>query len=553
MNIPSFPSRQAILPEYQNLLDVQVSTKQQLIDWISCRDQLDCKLGDDYAWRYIQHSCYTQDTEKTKAYMQFVEEIMPEWQRMSDQLNRSLVSFPHLESLDKPYQVYLRSVKSQIALFREANIPLQEQDQKLATDYQACRAAMMVTYQGQEMTLQQAWVFLEGTDRAVRKEIYELTTVRQLQDGVKVHEILDQLIDIRIQQAKNAWYSSYIAYIYAEKGRFDYTSDDVAQFRDAIKTVVTPLYIEQLRDRKEELGVEKLMPYDLAVDPSWLSPLCPFETWEELTEKTIAWLTQLDIRFGERIGKLNAQWLFDLESRKGKQPWGYNYPMLGQWVSFVFANVAGTMSDVETMLHECGHALHQRFMNHLPLGIFKEYPMEVAEVASMSMELFSYDMRDKFNLNEEELARAKKNHLEKIIKTLCRVAIVDEFQHWLYSHEWHTHNEREEARKAIFIAYSGNIIDRSDYPDAFATMRQKQTHIFASPFYYIEYAIAQLGAIAMWKNYLIDKKQGIENYTNFLAQWYTCTIPEIFAAGWITFDFSEQYINELLQVVRENL
>lgn len=188
------------------------------------------------------------------------------------------------------------------------------------------------------------------------------------------------------------------------------------------------------------------------------------------------------------------------------------------------------MGDVETMLHECGHALHQRFMDHLPLGIFKEYPMEVAEVASMSMELFSYDMRDQFALDEAELKRAKKNHLEDIIKTLCRVAIVDEFQHWLYTHPNHTHQQREEQRKEIFLTYSGDVIDRSVYPDAFATMRQKQLHIFELPFYYIEYAIAQLGALAMRKNYLIDKKQGIENYTNFLAQGYTCPIPEIFEA-----------------------
>jgi oligoendopeptidase F len=553
MNIPSLSSREAILPEYQKLLDLQVSTKQQLIDRITRKDQLDCQLGDDYAWRYIQQSCFTENEEFTKQFMHFVEKIMPEWQRMGDQLNNRLMSFPHLDDLEQPYHVYLRSVKNQIDLFREENIPLQEQDQKLATEYQACRAAMMVTYQGQEITFQQAWKWLECTDRDARKEVFDLMADRQLHDRQKTHELLDQMIDIRLQQAKNAWYASYINYIYAAKGRFDYTPNDVAQFRYAIKTAVTPLYIDQLRSRKEELGVEKLMPYDLGVDPSWLPPLHPFETAEELIQKTITGLTAIDTRFGERISKLNDQWLFDLASRKGKQPWGYNYPMLWQWVSFVFANVAGTMGDVETMLHECGHALHQRFMEHLPLGIFKEYPSEVAEVASMSMELFSYDMRDKFALNEEELIRAKKNHLEDIIKTLCRVAIVDEFQHWLYTNPWHTHTQREDARKTIFLSYSGDVIAWWDYNDLFGTIRQKQLHIFELPFYYIEYAIAQLGAIAMWKNYLTDKKQWIQNYTNFLSQWYTCTIPEIFQAWGIKFDFSEQYIKELLAVVREEL
>lgn len=551
MNIPSFPSRGSIAPLYQALLDDEVTSKEELIARIAKRDALDCQLGDDYAWRYIQHSRFTDNEEYTKIFMQFVEEIMPEWQKMSDALNRQLISFPFLETLDKPYQVYLRSVRQQIALFREENILLQEQDQKLATEYQAIRAAMTVAYKGEEITLQQAGKYLEETDREVRNEVYELMQSRQWAESKKIHEILDQLLVIRMEQAKNSWYDSYIRYIYDAKGRFDYTPDDVAQFRHAIKTVVTPLYIEQLRSRKEELGVEKLMPYDLAVDPSGLPPLRPFANAHELIEKTITWLTQLDTRFGEWISRLNDQWLFDLASRKGKQPWGYNYPMLGQGVSFVFANVAGTMGDVETMLHECGHALHQRFMEHLPLGIFKEYPSEVAEVASMSMELFSYDLRDQFALTPEEVNRAKKTHLEDIIKTLCRVAIVDEFQHWLYANPWHTHTQREDARKAIWSSYSGDLIDWTAYPDAFATMRQKQLHIFELPFYYIEYAIAQLGAIAMRKNYLTDQKQGIDNYTNFLSQWYTCSIPEIFEAWGIKFDFSEAYIKELLAVVKK--
>lgn len=550
MHIHSFFSREELLPQFQSLLESEVTTLNQLKEWISRRDQLDNQLSDDYAWRYIQHSCYTDNDEYNKHFMHFVEEIMPQRQRMSDQLNRRLVSFPHLEKLEKPYQIYLRAVKNQIALFREENITLQEQDQKLATQYQGCRAAMMITYQWRELTLQQAGKFFEWTDRHVRKEVYDLMSSRQTQDSETIHSILDELLKLRVQQATNAWYESYIDYIYAAKGRFDYTPADVENFRRSVEKIVTPLYREQLNERKAQLDVDRLQPYDLAVDPAGLPPLTPFQTAEELIEKTISGLTTLDPRFGEWITHLNNQWMFDLASRKGKQPWWYNYPLLGQWVSFIFANVAGTMGDVETMLHECGHALHQRFMQDLSLGIFKEYPSEVAEVASMSMELFSYDCRDQFALTEEELYRAKKNHLEDIVKTLCRVATIDAFQHWLYTSPGHTHQEREAAWKEIYTTYMGDIVDRSDYPDAFVTMRQKQLHIFELPFYYIEYAIAQLGAIAMRKNYLADKHQGIENYINFLAQGYTCTIPEIFAAGGIRFDFSEQYIQELLGVVR---
>ncbi len=295
------------------------------------------------------------------------------------------------------------------------------------------------------------------------------------------------------------------------------------------------------------------MPYDLAVDSTGLLPSRPFTTGDELLEKTISWMTKLDKRFGEWITFMNNQWLFDLDSRKSKRSWGYNYPMLGQWVSFVFANVVWTMKDLKIMFHECGHALHQRFMKHLWLGILKKYPSEVAEVASLTMELFLFDVIDSFSLSDNEIITAKKNHLNDIISLFCQVAIIDEFQCRLYTNPWHSHQEREQQRKIIWSAYRGDEIDWTDYQNAFATMRQSQLHIYNHPFYSIEYAIAQLWAIAMWKNYLTDKKQWIENYTNFLSQWYTCPIPEIFKAWGIKFDFSEEYIKELLQVVKEEL
>lgn len=308
MNILSFSSRETVLPQFQALLDRQVTTLQELKDRIAQRDHLDCQLGDDYAWRYIQHSCFTEDEEKKRLFMHFVEDMMPERQRMSDQLNRHLMTFPYLDQLEQPYQIYLRSVKSQIALFCEENILLQEQDQKLASDYQACRAAMMVAWQWKELTLQQAGTYLEEPDREVRKQIYELMATRQYADAEKIHTILDQLVDIRCQQAKNAWYESYIDYMYVAKGRFDYTPADVAQFRQAIKTVVTPLYVEQLHARKKALSVETLMPYDLTVDPAGWAPLRPFVTAPELIEKTIAWLTKLDPRFGIWISREMIVW-----------------------------------------------------------------------------------------------------------------------------------------------------------------------------------------------------------------------------------------------------
>lgn len=204
MYIPSFSSREEILPQFQALLDEEVTTLPQLKERIARRDALDNQLSDDYAWRYINQSRRTENEVYKTAFMQFIEEIMPAWQRMSDQLNRHLAAFPYVDQLEKPYQVYLRSVKKSIDLFREENIPLQEQDQKLATAYQACRAAMMVTYAGQELTLQQAGKYLEEPDRTVRKEVYEGMATRQLQDKEQIHGFLDELITLRLQQAKNA-------------------------------------------------------------------------------------------------------------------------------------------------------------------------------------------------------------------------------------------------------------------------------------------------------------------------------------------------------------
>lgn len=330
MNIHQFSSREEIVPSYQALLDEEVTTRDQLIARISRRDELDNQLSDDYAWRYINHSRYTDNEEYTKTYMHFVEEITPEWQRMSDQLNRRLVTFPYVETLEGGYMIYLRSVKNDILLFREENISLQEQDKKLATEYSALRAAMTISHDEKELTLQQASVYLEKTDRSVRKEVYEKIMNRQLVDIESTHRILDEMITVREQQAINAGYASYIDYIYPAKGRFDYTPADAAQFRAAIKAYATPLYTKQLIVRKQQLGIDRLLPYDLSVDTLGLPPLRPFATAEELTNKTIKALYRIDPRFGDWIQQLADNDLLDLESRKGKQPGGYNYPMLGQ-------------------------------------------------------------------------------------------------------------------------------------------------------------------------------------------------------------------------------
>jgi oligoendopeptidase F len=541
-------------PFLKELLDRPINTKEELEKWLSDSSELEAVIGEDAAWRQIRMTCDTENKALEEAFTYFVMEIQPKIQPYADKLNRKLVDNPYTSQLtDDAYKVYLRNVKKNIELFREENIPLQADIAVLAQQFGVISGKMSVEVQGQEYTLQQAAKFLENPDRSLREEVYHKINQRRLQDKEQLNDLFNKLLEKRTQVAKNAGFENYRDYKFVDLGRFDYTKEDCFQFQEAVKTGVLPL-VDFIYDRKrQKLGLESLRPWDTEAEPAGIEPLHPFQTGEELVNKTIECFTQMNPFFGECLIKMKELGRLDLDSRKGKAPGGYNCPLPETGAPFIFMNAAGQMGDVTTMVHEGGHAIHSFLAHHLPLTAFKEYPMEIAEVASMTMELFSMDYWDVFFDNEEDLRRAKEHQLERVLTIFPWIATIDKFQHWIYENPNHTLSEREENWRRILNEYTSKAIDVTGLEEYRKYSWQRQLHLYEVPFYYIEYGIAQLGAIGLWKQFKENKDKAINNYINALKLGGTKTLPELYAAAGLKFSFAPDYISELMLFVQQEM
>jgi oligoendopeptidase F len=336
-------------------------------------------------------------------------------------------------------------------------------------------------------------------------------------------------------------------------GRFDYTAEQCFNFHQSVEEFVVPLVEEWEEARRVKLGLDVLSPWDLEVDTDKKEPLEPFTDSRDLIEKTIACFAKVKPSYGDVIRLMDTKGHLDLDSRLGKAPGGYNYPLYASALPFIFMNAAGSIRDMITMMHEGGHALHSWVSKDLELTGFKSTPSEIAEVASMAMELISMEHWDVFFENEEQLNRARRYQTEKIISILPWIATVDAFQHWIYENPAHTRAERNEAWKKIHKRFAGNIIDRSSYPEFEETAWHKQLHIYEVPFYYIEYGIAQLGAIGVWRNYKSNPQKALSDYEQALALGYTKTLPELYQVAGVKFDFSAENVKALLEFVRKEI
>jgi oligoendopeptidase F len=541
-------------PFYKELLDRPINSVEELEKWLRDKSELEAALEEDFAWRYIRMTCDTTSEELLQKFQYFATEIEPKIAPFSNELNKKLVASAYVDHLDgEKYFIFLRAVKKALELFREENIPVQTEIQVEQQKYQSTTGAMSVHIDDKEFTLEQASVFLKGTDRAKRQEVWEKITSRRLQDKEKLNELFDHLRKLRHTVATNAGFENFRDYMFQALGRFDYTPQDCYAFHAAIETEIVPILRAQAEKRRVALDLPALKPWDMDVDISGKPALKPFQNGEDLIEKSIQCFSNINRYLGERLEIMKDNGLFDVESRKGKAPGGYNYPLAETGAPFIFMNSANTFRDLTTMVHEGGHAVHTFLTADLELNDFKHCPSEVAELASMSMELISMDNWNVYFDNEEDLKRAKRDQLVDVLKTLPWVAVVDQFQHWIYTNPDHTDADRTTAWTEIFEPFGANFADWSEHPEALANLWQKQLHIFEVPFYYIEYGMAQLGAIAVWKNYKENPKKGLQQYLNALKLGYTKTIKEIYETAGIKFDFSAAYVKELAEFVKAEL
>ncbi|RBL93269.1 M3 family oligoendopeptidase [Chitinophaga flava] len=541
-------------PYYETLQQRPINNAADLEQWLKDVSELEAVISEDACWRQIKMTCDTTSKELEDAFTYFCMEIQPRLQPYADALNKKLVDSPFVKDLDQElYKTYLRNVKNQIKLFREENIPLQAELSVMAQQYGVIAGKMTISVNGKEYTLQQAAKFLENEDRTLREEVFSKTAARRLEDRNTLDELYTGLVLKRDQVAKNAGFANYRDYKFEELGRFDYTKEDAFQFHDAVKTHIVPLVQQILEKQQQKLQLDQLKPWDTEAEPVGVKPLEPFQTGEELITKTIETFDQLGPFFGDCLRVMKKMGRLDLESRIGKAPGGYNCPLAETGVPFIFMNAAGQMKDLTTMVHEGGHAVHSFLSHNLSLNAFKEYPMEIAEVASMSMELFTMDSWNIFFDDAEQLRRARLQQLERAITIFPWIATIDKFQHWVYEHPQHTIEERTAKWVEILKEFSPAIIDWSGLEDYRASFWQKQLHLFEVPFYYIEYGIAQLGAIAMWKQYKENKKQALDNYVQALSLGNTKTLPELYKAAGIRFDFSPAYVKELADFVKSEI
>ena len=545
---------QTLQPYFENLLQREITNKKELEQWLQDHSELEAVISEDACWRQIKMTCDTENKMLEDAFNYYCMELQPNIQPYSDALNKKLVAHPLLKELDADkYFTYLRSVRKSIELFREENIPLQAELAVLQQQYGVITGKMTVNINGVEYTLQQAAKFLENKDRVVREVAYHKIQQRRLEDKDALNNLYTQLIEKRNKEAVNAGFNNYRDYRFKELGRFDYAKEDCFSFHEAVKQHVLPLVSIIYQKKKEKLGVDSLRPWDLDAEPAGVEPLQPFTRSEELVSKTIECFTRLRPFFGECLKKMNELKHLDLESRKGKAPGGYNCPLAESGAPFIFMNAAGQMSDVTTIVHEGGHAVHSFLTHPLQLNGFKEYPMEIAEVASMAMELFSMDEWETFFNNPADLKKAKEHQLERVITIFPWIAIIDKFQHWIYEHPNHTNDERTQQWAAILDEFKDDVVDYTGLENYRNNAWQRQLHLFEVPFYYIEYGIAQLGAIGMWMQYKNDKEKALDNYCNALKLGGTKTLPELYKTAGLSFDFSPGRIKVLMDFVKAEM
>ena len=541
-------------PYFKNLLDRSINSITDLEQWLKDASELEAVISEDACWRQIRMTCDTENKELEEAFTFFMMEIQPKIQPLSDQLNRKLVECPFTSQLDQPkYFTYLRNVKKNIDLFREANIPLQAELNVESQHFGVIAGKMTVQVNGQEYTLPQAAKFLEDPDRSLREEVYRKISERRLQDKKELNELFTKLVHKRQQVAINTGFENYRDYKFIEMGRFDYSKEDCYQFHEAVKLHVMPLVNQLYENKKKKLGLNELRPWDIEAEPAGIQPLRPFKTGEELIEKTIACFDDMRSFFGDCLRKMKTMGHLDLESRKGKAPGGYNCPLAESGAPFIFMNAAGQLDDVTTMVHEGGHAIHSFLAHELELNGFKEYPMEIAEVASMAMELFSMNHWNVYFDSKEELQRAKEQQLERVITIFPWIATIDKFQHWVYENPNHSEEERASTWLKILEEFSSPLIDFSGLDEYRRYAWQRQLHLYEVPFYYIEYGIAQLGAIGLWQQYKQDSETAIQNYMNALQLGGTRTLPELFKAAGLKFDLSPDYISGLMGFVKKEI
>ena len=540
-----------IEPYVDDLLERKLTCSKCIETLISDSSNLAEHISETGALLYIGMTCDTENSEKKDEFLNFVENVRPKLSEFSDKLNRRIIDHSSLEDLPERYNLMIRGIESDIEIFRVENIPLGVEQTKLVTKAQGITGAMTVEFEGKERTFPEMRGFLESNDRTQRKEAWKSMVNRWMENSEELSEIFDELIKIRHQIALNAGFKSYTDYMFRAMHRFDYSVEDCLIFHKSIEEICMPIVKKINSERKSSFGLNKLSPWDVneksgsGPDIAGKLPLRPFETVDEMVTKLSQLFHNMSNDLGVKFDKLVEMDTLDLETRKGKAPGGYQYYLEKSRIPFIFMNAAGLQGDLETMIHESGHAFHSLYCGHLELIDERDYPIEFAEVASMSMELLTQPGWSIFYEEQEDADRAKISHLEGVIFLLPWIATIDAFQHWIYANPEHTRDERKLQWISLRERF-GSVMDWEGNEDFRELSWQQQGHLFGVPFYYVEYGIAQLGALQLWQTHRKNPKKALKDYSNAMELGNTKTLPDLFAAAELELGFDAEHLNSLI-------
>jgi oligoendopeptidase F len=542
-----------IEPFYRALADRSLSAA-NVESWLADWSALTRLWYETYQRLYVGVTVDTNDPQAERSYDHFLAEIYPAVQAGEQTLKEKL-----LDSGLEPakFEVPLRILRAEADLFRQENLPLLAEELKQGTEYDRIIGDQTIEWDGQEVTLPQLQTVYQEADRSRRETAWRKAAQRHLADREAINDLWEREMRVRKALADNAGRSDYRLYRWQKLLRFDYTPQDCDQFHRAIEEVVVPAARKLYEKRRKRLGVERLRPWDLDVDSLGRPPLRPFETIAELEEKTAAIFHRVDPQLGAYFEIMRREGLLDLDNRKGKAPGGYCTDFLVARRPFIFANSVGVHDDVQTLLHEGGHAFHVFESNDLPYYQQQQVPIEFAEVASMGMELLAspYLTADQGGFyTAAEAAQARAEMLERSLLFWPYMAVVDAFQHWAYTHHaLASHPEACDAHWASLWERFMPGVDWSGLEVEKATGWQRKGHIHSDPFYYIEYGLALLGAVQVWHNALSDQAGAVAAYRGALALGYTVPLPQLYAAAGAQFSFAAGTLRQAVDLMLDTI
>lgn len=550
----NFQDPSAVEKAFKKLLEAEINTVGQMEAWLEEQSKLNDIIEEGLMGHYIDFQCQSDSESAKKAVehdQQIIEPIVKKFEALLDE---KFLASTAKDQLDKDYyQQFLKSKINAKELFREENIALEVEENRLATNYFEHTGSLTVDWNGEEKTLSEISSYLEDPDREIRKKAATLSAEAFLSKETELQDIMSELISLRQQKAEIADLPNYRDYMFKKYERFDYTPLDCKTLAESIRRHVTPLKEKIQQEHQKELGVSPYKPWDRKGVEKGKKPLQPFEQRDQLVERSLTIFNNLDSRFAELLSTMDKRRMLDLTTRKGKAPGGFCAPLPVSKLSFIFMNASKTHDDMTTLLHEMGHCIHNDFKKNLTLSKYRDTPMESSELASMSMELLTMDQWHLFYGNNEDLVRAKRDHLIGMIQMLPIGMVVDQFQHWMYENPAHTAEDRNNKFAELQKELDTSVVDWTGYEKWLETSWLRILHIFEVPFYFIEYVIAQLGALQIYKQYRENPEQTLENYKQALSLGASKNLTEVYQAAGIRFDFSEGMVKDLMHFVEEEL